>query len=589
MSTAIYSYVHDTSNPITTSGSYQLFPTIYTGVASSGGGEAVFSGSDVTASISFAPALINAINPYIVQSENGANVTVDVDSSLIGLLTGSSFIANGGTINITGSGGISALSGSTYTIENGGTLNMGTIDGSTNTITALSGQTITFGDGGGTLLINPSSNVTLLTFNNINGFGKAGSTIEIPGASKVTNSTYNGTTTSITFNTGLTIKINGDYTSEDNSLYQQTRDGNLYISATPQNSLGNTASLVCFLPGSLISTPHGTKAVEEVSVGDEIIAYVDGVATPRRVTWTGQAHCNVRAHLPDDEAGYPVRILKDAISDGVPFKDMLITAEHCLFFDGKFVPARMLVNDRSIFFDKSVTSYDYYHVETEQHSVIMADGMLTESYLDTGNRRAFSQKGNVVSISSSRNLTWDDAAAPLGVSREFAEALFRQTETRAIAAGITQKDAAPELTEEANLHLITDTGVSIRPAREHNGRIIFMIPTGVQSIRIASNASRPSDVVGPFVDDRRYFGVAVGDITLFEGNRSRTITSHLTDRELDGWNTLEWEDCRWTSGNGLLPLGERHPNSVALIAIQIRKTGPYLATDTVQKKAALQA
>ena len=307
------------------------------------------------------------------------------------------------------------------------------------------------------------------------------------------------------------------------------------------------------------------------------------------MTWTGQAHCNVRAHLPDDEAGYPVRILKDAISDGVPFKDMLITAEHCLFFDGKFVPARMLVNGRSIFFDKSITSYDYYHIETESHSVIMADGMLTESYLDTGNRRVFSQKGNVVSIGSSRNLTWDDAAAPLGVRREFAEPLFRQAEARAIAAGITQKDAAPELTEEANLHLITDTGVSIRPAREHNGRIIFMIPTGVQSIRIASNASRPSDVVGPFVDDRRYFGVAVGDITLFEGNRSRTITSHLTDRELDGWNALEWVDCRWTSGNGLLPLGERHPNSVALIAIQIRKTGPYLATDTVQKKAALRA
>ncbi|GAA10171.1 outer membrane protein [Acetobacter tropicalis NBRC 101654] len=58
---------------------------------------------------------------------------------------------------------------------------------------------------------------------------------------------------------------------------------------------------------------------------------------------------------------------------------------------------------------------------------------------------------------------------------------------------------------------------------------------------------------------------------------------------MDGWNTLEWEDCRWTSGNGLLPLGERHPNSVALITIQIRKTGPYLATDAVQKKAALRA
>ncbi|PHY94849.1 hypothetical protein CSR02_04105, partial [Acetobacter pomorum] len=102
------------------------------------------------------------------------------------------------------------------------------------------------------------------------------------------------------------------------------------------------------------------------------------------VIWVGKAHATVRPELTDDEAGWPVRILKDAIADGVPYKDMLITAEHCMFFKGKLVPVRMLVNGVSIFYDKSITSYDYYHVETEQHSVITADGMLTESYLDTG-------------------------------------------------------------------------------------------------------------------------------------------------------------------------------------------------------------
>nr|WP_301272673.1 Hint domain-containing protein [Gluconobacter kondonii] len=370
----------------------------------------------------------------------------------------------------------------------------------------------------------------------------------------------------------------------------QKSDGSYYTASDfPVSYDGVNSTLVCFLSGSLITTPSGTTTVEDFSVNDEIIAYVDGVATPRRVIWAGQAHCNVRSHLPDDEAGYPVRILKDAIADGVPFKDMLITAEHCLFFDGKFVPARMLVNGRSIFFDKSITSYDYYHIETENHSVIMADGMLTESYLDTGNRKAFTQKGNVISIGSNRNLTWDDAAAPLGVSREFAEPLSRLIEARANKADIAQKEQAPVLTDEANLRLITDTGASIRPAREHNGHVIFMIPTGVQSVRIASHASRPSDVIGPFVDDRRYFGVAVGEITMFEAGKSHAITAHLTDTELNGWNTLEWEDTRWTSGNGLLPLGDRHPNSIALLTIQIKKTGPYLLSDTIAKKDALQA
>ncbi|WP_141354660.1 Hint domain-containing protein, partial [Gluconobacter sphaericus] len=170
------------------------------------------------------------------------------------------------------------------------------------------------------------------------------------------------------------------------------------------DSASNTTTFVCFLSGTLIQTYSGLTLVEDLAIGDEVIAYDNGAEVIRRVTWAGQAHCNVHAHLPDDKAGYPVRILKDAIANGVPFKDMLITAEHCLFFEGKFVPARMLINGRSIFYDKSITSYDYYHIETEDHSVIIADGMLTESYLDTGNRRSFTQKGSVVSIGGSRNL-----------------------------------------------------------------------------------------------------------------------------------------------------------------------------------------
>ncbi|WP_232091994.1 Hint domain-containing protein [Acetobacter aceti] len=371
---------------------------------------------------------------------------------------------------------------------------------------------------------------------------------------------------------GVTL-ANGNYKANDSG-------GNNPLDITYNN--GNTYIGACFLAGSMISTPDGDVAVEDIKLGDEVIAFdwKSGQNIVRPIVWTGKTHVNVRHGVSDDMSGFPIRVLKDAIADGVPYKDMLITAEHSLFFDGKFVPARMLVNGRSIFFDKSITSYDYYHVETEQHSVITADGMLTESYLDTGNRHTFRQEGNVVAFTPSRNLTWDDAAAPLGVSREFAEPLFRQAEARAQAAGLAQKEPAVELTDEVNLHLVTDTGAVIRQAREHNGRVMFMIPTGVKNVRIVSNASRPSDVIGPFVDDRRYFGVAVGEITMFEAGRNHSVTAHLTEKELAGWNTLEWEDTRWTSGDALLPLGERHPNSAALLAIQIKKAGPYLASDS---------
>ncbi|AXH72284.1 MAG: hint domain protein [Caudoviricetes sp.] len=367
-------------------------------------------------------------------------------------------------------------------------------------------------------------------------------------------------------------------------------DGSYYTAADFSSSAtGNNAVLVCFLSGSLINTPYGTKAVEDLSVDDEIITYVDGLAIPRRVTWAGQAHCNVRPHLPDDQAGYPVRICKDAIADSVPFKDLLITAEHCLFFDGKFVPARMLVNGHSIFFDKSITSYDYYHIETEAHSVIMADGMLTESYLNTGNRRAFSQKGNVVSIGGRNDLTWDDAAAPLAVSRETVESLFRKIEARANKIGFAIQALARPLTNASDLHLTTETGAIIRPARQNNERVMFMIPDGIESVRIVSNASRPCDVIGPFIDDRRYLGILVGTVTLFEGNRTRTLTDYLHDTKLPGWNNVEEGNMRWTNGNALLPLGERAPGTIGLMTIEVRAAGPYILEDTIAEDQALKA
>jgi hypothetical protein len=400
-------------------------------------------------------------------------------------------------------------------------------------------------------------------------------------SSKTLTTSYDSTNHKLTiYSDGQSLLVLKDFYQADTLTTvatTQTINGDVYL------------VLSCFLSGSLINTPYGTKAVEDITVGDEIIAYVEGVATPRRVTWAGQAHCNVRSHLPDDEAGYPVRILKDAIADGVPFKDMLITAEHCLFFDGKFVPARMLVNGRSIFFDKSITSYDYYHIETEAHSVIMADGMLTESYLDTGNRSTFSQKGNVVLISGSRNLTWDDAAVPLTVSRETIEPLFRQFEARTNKAGITIHTEARPLTNESNLHLTTDTGAIIRPARHNNGRVMFMIPDGVESVRIVSNASRPCDVIGPFIDDRRSLGVLVGEITLFESNRTRTLTDHLHDTRLSGWNNVEEGAMRWTSGNALLPLGRRAPGTLGLMAIEVRAAGPYVLDETIAERQALKA
>ncbi|WP_408872763.1 Hint domain-containing protein [Gluconobacter roseus] len=483
-----------------------------------------------------------------------ANVTIGGNGGPATLITGSTSFTVTGTLEDPKSAGIPNAQGGNYNLQ-----------GTNIHIVHLEWGT------GGNVSYGTSQNPAKITVDWMSGAGQ----------------NDNGNQSTITVTKGY------DLDSTRQPAFRQGVNGNnnwtiIYSS----DAQGHTPGQACFLSGSMIRTADGDVAVEDVRIGNQVVAFdwQNNQDVTRSVVWVGKARATVRPDLPDDEAGYPIRLLKNAIADGVPYKDMLITAEHCLFFDGKFVPARMLVNGRSIFYDKAITSYEYYHIETEQHSVITADGMLTESYLDTGNRRSFHQNGSVVAFTPSRNLNWDEnAGAPLGVSREFVEPLFRQAETRAEQAALASREAAPVLTEEADLHLETDNGMVIRPARNASDRVVFMIPTGVKSVRIVSNASRPSDVVGPFVDDRRYFGVAVGEITMFEGRGSQNLKVHLTDKELAGWNTLEWEDTRWTSGNALLPLGERHPNSVALLAIQIKKAGPYLLEDTLTNDLARKA
>lgn len=328
----------------------------------------------------------------------------------------------------------------------------------------------------------------------------------------------------------------------------------------------------------MIQTPTGDVPVEKIRHGDTVTAYVNGSAENQSVIWVGKAHATVRAGLPDDEAGYPVRILKDAIEEGVPYKDMLITPEHCLFFDGKFVPVRMLVNGASIFYDKSITSYDYYHVETAQHSVIRADGMLTESYLDTGNRRSFRQEGSVITLGGKVRTWKDDAAAPLCVDRSFVEPLFRKLEVQENnIIGCQIPEAKSDLTNDPDLHLITQKGAVIRPMRHSGMQYCFMLPAGTESVRIVSRASRPSDVIGPFVDDRRYMGVAITDIHLLSAMQQHDITAHLQSEKPEGWHDTDWADCAWTNGDAMLPLDKQLiDGQIGILSITIRAAGPYL-------------
>ncbi|WP_086653737.1 Hint domain-containing protein [Acetobacter malorum] len=350
------------------------------------------------------------------------------------------------------------------------------------------------------------------------------------------------------------------------------------------DSSARTATVTCFLAGSMIRTAKGDVAVEDVRVGDLVLTVTTGQEVYQPVIWAGYQTATVRADLPDDEAGYPVRIRAGALAEGVPYKDLLITPEHCLFLNGRFVPVRMLVNGRSIFYDRTLTQYTYYHVETAQHAVIMANGMLTESYLDTGNRGTFAQAGKVATLGAGPRSWAQHAAAPLAVAREEVEPMFRALAARAAQSGDGETrgtEAGPELTYEADLHLETMCGQTIRKIRMQDGLASFMLPAGVTQVRLVSRASRPCDVVGPFVDDRRMLGVLVGDIVMCEGNLApRSIVPQAQDGTLPGWHTPEPNGARWTNGSAVLPVPTSLQHALTVLTVRVLSAGPYCVEDT---------
>lgn len=579
MATTLYGY----GNTITSNGDYVLGADSLLGI---GGGSVTASGQNVTnASLSFGQSLIGLANPYIVTSKNGANLTIDTTSSVIGALTGTRYTADGGTINITGNNAISALSGGDYFIRNGGTINLGTINGDSNSISALSGTNIQFQTGGGTLVVTPGSNVSILTFNSVTGFENTGATIKIPGAGKVTNATYDGTDTNITTDSGITLKIRGNFTAANNNLYQVTDGNNLYISSTPTNSTSTEGNLVCFLAGSMILTLRGPVAIEVIQVGDQVVTFdwKNNENVIRTVKWVGKAHHTVLSNVYDDAAGYPVRIKKDAFADKVPYKDMLITPEHCLFIEGGFIPVRMLVNGGSIYYDHSIRSYDYYHLELEEHSVITVDGVLSESYLNTANHECFEQSGNVISLKIGTK-TWEsDAAAPLMTFRDKVESIYHRIKERADGLGCARQRNDRIMTHDPELCLVMEQGKVIYPhSRSKKDQYLFVLPSGIEQIYIHSLSSRPSDVIGPFLDDRRELGVLVGNIILFDQKKVSSICFHLEEDELYGWHVLENKKCRWTNGHALLPVGkEQQEGNVRMLMMELLAAGPYFQKQDV--------
>ncbi|NVN05557.1 Hint domain-containing protein [Asaia spathodeae] len=335
----------------------------------------------------------------------------------------------------------------------------------------------------------------------------------------------------------------------------------------------STVFSVCFLSGTMIRTPDGERAIETLSAGDAVHVYHRGCVETQNVIWVGYRSITEEDSASYDITDYPVRIEAEAFGGGMPYKDLLVTPEHCVFLAGNLVPVRMLVNGRSIRHDTSLKSYGYYHIETDCHSVVMADGLLCESYLDSGNRHDLAARSwveaplPVVSGMSGKHRM----AAPLCVSRAFVEPIWKGLARRAGQVCDTRDIRHID----PMFHLSTEEGHIMEPLRVAGDRYIFQIPGHYGAVYLCSRAARPSDAVGPYVDDRRQLGVLIGAGTLYDPSSTQEIDVRDFLHAARGWHAAENGQLRWTSGRAFLPLDTLKDAGMRILAVQIVAGGPY--------------
>lgn len=335
---------------------------------------------------------------------------------------------------------------------------------------------------------------------------------------------------------------------------------------------GALTAVACYLAGTLIETPTGPVPVETLSVGDKVLVYRDEDVLEDTLCWVGN-----RTIYAYSDGERPVRIRAHALAENIPSSDLLITPEHCLLLEEHFIPVRMLVNGSSIVIEPG-DNFDVYHIETERHSIVKANGAYAETFLDTGHRSGFTQRGDIVGISPKTTKHWmSDAAAPLGTNRALVEPIYQTLCARARELDMASQCTPPaSVTDNPDLFLEIGREIFIRPLRRTDKGYVFELPAGVRAVWICSRVGKPSVTIGPFVDDRRALGVLIGDVTVYGSRGTREVRHHLAQEPLDGWHNYENSYCRWTAGRALLELDGVCDTSPSMMMLTILAAGPYL-------------
>ena len=145
--------------------------------------------------------------------------------------------------------------------------------------------------------------------------------------------------------------------------------------------------VICFTPGTRIMTPEGPCPVQDLREGDRVQTRDNGA---REIQWIGARRMTGARFFVMPKLR-PIRIKAGAFGIDRPEEELLVSPEHRMLVRGAvardlfntpevLVAAGELVNGSTIVTDYSVREVSYIHLLLEDHQILWANGVETESF-----------------------------------------------------------------------------------------------------------------------------------------------------------------------------------------------------------------
>jgi len=173
-------------------------------------------------------------------------------------------------------------------------------------------------------------------------------------------------------------------------------EGDMYITVVPPSGPvppppppppTPSGPVPCYAKGTLIFTQDGYVPIETLKAKSKVIIkgyinhtfYTSSKMKNKTIDWIGKF--TIDAKHPDS---CPVCISKGALGDNLPFQDLYVSPEHKMIINGVPVKAKSLLNGTTIKQKYEQEKVEYYHLELDSHCAILANGLQSESYFNTG-------------------------------------------------------------------------------------------------------------------------------------------------------------------------------------------------------------